>query len=204
MEANLDFITDNLAVGGDLSYDDEKAARQAVEIVDNHNITRIIDMRIEANDEGVWNHFDEVTYFHVPEDDQYGHHMAHQAFDIVVGLCRGLPPNERVLVHCHMGVNRAPSAAFAVLLDRGMDPVEAYDLIRSQRTQAGLAYAMDAFDAHHQREGTESDRVDAERDRLSVHIATVMTVAEKAKINHVIRQGHKNDRLERLVAESRG
>lgn len=33
-------------------------------------------------------------------------------------------PEEKVLVHGHMGVNRGPSLAFATLLTQGWDPVE--------------------------------------------------------------------------------
>lgn len=45
------------------------------------------------------------------------------------------------MIHCHMGVNRAPSVAMFVLMVReGMTPVQAFNAIRKRRTGAGIAY----------------------------------------------------------------
>jgi hypothetical protein len=54
-------------------------------------------------------------------------------------------------MHCHMGINRGPSLAFAALLDEGWDPVEALDTITRTRPIAFLAYADDALRWHHAR-----------------------------------------------------
>ena len=51
------------------------------------------------------------------------------------------------MVHCHMGVNRGPSMAFAYLLDQGWDPIKALVAIRSARPIAGIIYAPDAIRA---------------------------------------------------------
>ena len=42
-------------------------------------------------------------------------------------------PGTKVLSHCHMGINRGPSLAYAVLLALGTDPVEALDALRRAR-----------------------------------------------------------------------
>lgn len=50
-----------------------------------------------------------------------------------------------VLVHCHLGVARAPSVAFALLLCRGIDPTAALELVLRTRPIATAAYAADAL-----------------------------------------------------------
>ena len=56
-------------------------------------------------------------------------------------------PEARVLLHCGSGVNRGPSAAYAVLRALGHDAQEACDLITAARPFAGIIYANDADEA---------------------------------------------------------
>ena len=53
MLANLDWVTADLAVGGDLDYDDQVMLAQVLEIIDA-DITHIIDLRCEAEDSEIW------------------------------------------------------------------------------------------------------------------------------------------------------
>jgi len=53
-------------------------------------------------------------------------------------------PDSRVVVHCHMGINRAPSLVFAALLSLGREIEESLELIRSARPIAAILYAADA------------------------------------------------------------
>jgi hypothetical protein len=55
---------------------------------------------------------------------------------------------ESVLLHCHMGVARGPSAAFAVLLARGWHELDAIDAVMFGRPIATVAYAADALRWH--------------------------------------------------------
>jgi hypothetical protein len=55
---------------------------------------------------------------------------------------------ESVLVHCHMGVARGPSAAFAILLARGWHELDALEAVMFGRPIATVAYAVDAFRWH--------------------------------------------------------
>jgi len=73
-----------------------------------------------------------------------------------------------VLTHCHMGINRGPSAGYAVLLRLGWDPVEALAAIRAARPIAAIAYAEDALAWHF-------DRVQATTEQRA---ATFKRVAE--------------------------
>ena len=71
-----------------------------------------------------------------------------------------------VLVHCHSGINRGPSAAFAVLLSTGWDPADAIELIHTQRPIATVSYAENALDWWHRSTGVATDEHTANRDRF--------------------------------------
>ena len=83
--------------------------------------------------------------------DDAGQQVPAEWFDRIVTWALGAlqDPDARVLAHCHMGINRGPSAAFAILLALGLDPVEALSRIRSVRSIAYVAYAEDALAWHH-------------------------------------------------------
>ncbi|WP_156391567.1 MULTISPECIES: hypothetical protein [unclassified Nocardioides] len=58
-----------------------------------------------------------------------------------------------------MGINRGPSAGYAVLLGLGWDPVEALAAIRAARPTANIWYAEDALAWHFERTGaTRAER----------------------------------------------
>lgn len=69
-----------------------------------------------------------------------------------VGALAG--PEGGVLAHCHAGINRGPSMAYAILLATGEDPVRALEAIRRARPVAGIAYSLDALDWWHRVDGT--------------------------------------------------
>jgi predicted protein tyrosine phosphatase len=70
-------------------------------------------------------------------------------------------PNRRIVVHCHMGVNRGPSMGFAILLALGWDPIEALDAIRAARPIARVLYADDAISWWLRRNGASAADVSA-------------------------------------------
>jgi hypothetical protein len=72
-----------------------------------------------------------------------------------------------VLCHCHMGINRGPSLAFAVLLALGWEPVRALDAIRSVRPVAYMGYAEDALRWHLTRAAGSADEIGDALDRLA-------------------------------------
>jgi dual specificity phosphatase 3 len=49
------------------------------------------------------------------------------------------------MVHCHMGVNRAPSMVFYLMIREGYEPAEALNLIRTNRPIAACYYAQSAW-----------------------------------------------------------
>ena len=147
---NLDFITPNLATGGDLPANRADALRVLAEWR-ALGITHVVDNRFEWSVQDlVAEHFPEIQYLYLGVDDA-GQQMPDEWFDLGTEWVRGAlrDPEAKVLVHCHMGINRGPSMAYACLLVLGHDPVEAMTMIRTARPIAGIGYAEDALDWHH-------------------------------------------------------
>lgn len=195
--ANISWINDTLATGGDFAFAAYRAADQLQDLL-QQGVGAVIDCRMEADDFETWMEVEGVQYHWLPTNDAYGFHIPPEHFDRAVAIARQAEREGRKLfVHCHMGVNRGPSTAFAILLDRGMDPVEAFDLIHAKRPQAGLAYAEDALVAHLDRQGVQVNW--SLLDTFLAHYEAVMTDEEQAKISHKIRENHNQDRYDRLM-----
>jgi dual specificity phosphatase 3 len=166
---NIDFITDRLATGGDLPSDRYDDAVNAVAELVELGVTHIVDNRIEWSDERLVARLaPQIAYRHNGVDDA-GQRMPDRWFDTGVdfALTALEDPAARVVVHCHMGINRGPSMAYAILLALGWDPVEAIDAIRRVRPEAAVGYAEDAVRWHHRRSGATTDRVQDDRRRLA-------------------------------------
>lgn len=107
--ANAHFVTEFLAVGGDLAYDNETAAIQAMELV-AAGITHVLDVRQECGDTELWGYVPEVSYRWDGVDDA-GQKVPAPWFDgIVEWALDAISGGGVVLTHCHMGINRGPSA----------------------------------------------------------------------------------------------
>jgi protein-tyrosine phosphatase len=63
----------------------------------------------------------------------------------------------RLLVHCHMGVNRAPSAAILVLMRRGMTETEAIESVMTHRRVADAIYVPDIVSWELQYQGVSAE-----------------------------------------------
>ena len=119
-------------------------------------VTHILDNRMECNDEQlVTLAAPHVRYLHNGQDDR-GQAMPDVWFDRGVGfsLVALDTPGTAVLAHCHMGINRGPSMAYAIMLALGEDPVQALQLIRAARPIAAIAYSHDALAWWHRATGT--------------------------------------------------
>ena len=192
-EANISWVTDNIATGGDLSYNPPKASVQVAELIDS-DIDLIIDCRVEANDAAIWEQTD-IEYVHLPTDDREDHHIPAELFDAAEEAAQPVLENDgKVLIHCHMGINRGPSVAYGVLLDQGYDDIEAFDLIREKRNVAAVLYAEDALEAHVMRNG--GFEVQKRLDALRSHMEAIWTPQERGRIQRIIRSNHRQDDLE--------
>ena len=155
--ANAHFVTDRLAVGGDLDlYDAELVVSQVLELR-AAGITHVLDVRQEWDDAMIWADVPGVVYRWDGIDDA-GQRIPGSWFDgITAWALEALrDPDAKLLTHCHMGVNRGPSAGYAVLLALGWDPIAALDAIRRARPIAYVAYAEDALSWHHERTGADA------------------------------------------------
>ncbi len=147
--ANLHFVTPNLAIGGDISHEQQLAELDAL------GITHLVDCRIEWDDAALFaEHLSHVGYLHHGMDDA-GQVVPGAWFDAAMAWIDAAGPDAVVLTHCHMGINRGPSLGFAVLLHQGWDPIEAITAIRAARPIANVWYAEDAIAWHHSRHGTD-------------------------------------------------
>jgi predicted protein tyrosine phosphatase len=154
-------------LSGDLSPDDTDARRQLAEW-EVAGVTHILDVRAECDDlHRVAEWAPHLEYVWLGVDDN-GRRQARSWFDHGVGRALDIcaDPSARLMVHCHMGMNRGPSMGYAILLALGWDPVDALEAIATARPIAAVIYALDALDWWHAR--IELNAADATRDRAQV------------------------------------
>ncbi len=145
--ANADFVTDRLAVGGDLSPNFVRARAQLDELL-AAGITHIVDLREEWSDEGLVGTWAPQVHYLQHRVADAGQKIGPDWFaGLVAWVDEALTDSSaKVLVHCHMGVNRAPSAMLALLLAQGVGLRPALDAIRQARPVAVIDYAGSALD----------------------------------------------------------
>lgn len=185
-EPNIAFLTDRLATGGDLHQDPGIARVQLAALVDL-GVTHIVDCRMEWSDEDfVAEHAPGIAYLHNGVDDA-GQAMPDWWFDRAIRFARDAWRRDeaKVLVHCHMGINRGPSLAYRLLLEDDIDPVEALAVVRTARPIAGLAYAYDALNHWHR--ANLVDLEDRIADRLRVEHWFTDNHLDVANVIHGIR-----------------
>jgi hypothetical protein len=150
------WVTDRLALSGDLETEWPSRGNAQLQAWVDAGITDIIDVRGECSDERfVALNAPHVRYHWFGTHDA-GYQQPDSWFESGVDAATTAlaDPNRRVMVHCHMGVNRGPSMGFAILLAHRIDPIEALDSIRAARPIAGILYAQDAIDWWHRTQGT--------------------------------------------------
>lgn len=152
MHTYFNDVNDWLSVGGDLDLARDVTGQTLGEIIAqlrDHGVTHVLDLRSEWNDAPLWRAagFPPENYRHAPIIDSWRHVPPESWCEEVEGFVEKFwgetGTGERLYIHCHMGVNRAPSAAMLALLtiDPDMSPMSAFLKIRSVRPIAGLVYA---------------------------------------------------------------
>ena len=142
-------VNDWLYISGDLPFKLQPAKAKLQEWVDA-GITDIFDAREEWSDENlVAEHAQHVRYHYFgTHDNGLGQSFEwFKAAILDVRKTRKAHPDAVIMSHCHMGINRGPSLAFAMLLDDGYGVVKALNAIRNVRPIAGIIYATDAIKA---------------------------------------------------------
>ncbi len=155
-------VTDRLILTGDLHADPTLALAQLEGWVAN-GVTDVIDLRGEHSDEDlVATHAPGIEYVWLGTHDDGGSQSdAWFYMGIAAALDALEDPNRTVLVHCHMGINRAPSMVFAILLALGWDATDALEAIRSARPIANILYAESAISWWLRDQGANPDEVAA-------------------------------------------
>ena len=156
----LDGQPSGLWLGGDLDDDDLVARAQLDEWV-HLGVEHIVDCREERSDhELVHGIAPWVRYTHVGVDDHGGHQRDEWFEEGVEAALATLVDGGFVYVHCHMGINRGPSMAFAVLLALGWGIREALDALIAARPIVGVIYAADAVRWFGTRNGWDGNEID--------------------------------------------
>ena len=139
------WVNSFLAVSGDLSYD-RVAAQEQLRIWESEGITDVFDMRGEADDTSFIHSNSELITSHWFGVDDNGGKRSNDWFESIIDRAYEVlqDPERKILVHCHMGVNRGPSALYAIMLATGWGHLEALRMIRDVRPIAGIIYAPDA------------------------------------------------------------
>jgi protein-tyrosine phosphatase len=152
-------ITDDILLSGDLNHHIPKAREQLVEWR-NEGVTHILDCRSEWSDEPLVKEFDDtIEYLSLGTHDSGGDQEAkwyRDGWNFYERLTEE-DSNNKVLVHCHMGVNRAPSMVFYLMIKEGYEPKEALNLIRTNRPIAACYYANSAWNTFADDEGLSQD-----------------------------------------------
>ena len=159
------WVTDQVNLTGDLDESPTAAFDQLAGWVEA-GVTDILDVRIEAkgdrfgHERFVATHAPHITYWWLGTDDD-GYGQTDEWFEAGTRIAAGVlaDPDRRLVVHCHMGINRAPSLTFATLLSLGWDPIGALDTIRATRPIAKVLYADDAISWWLRRNGASSTEV---------------------------------------------
>ena len=152
MDTYCNDITTWLTVGTDLDVAQDLTGQifaATIAELQSHGVTHVLDVRSEWDNRGDWEAAGMPTehYKYLPIDDSWRHIPAESWFagveEFVTRFRAEASEGDRLYVHCHMGINRAPSAAMLALLtvDPELDPLVAFRSIRKARPIAGLVYA---------------------------------------------------------------
>jgi dual specificity phosphatase 3 len=144
---DADFVTDRILLGADLGADAGFVGRGLREL-EAAGITHILDTRIEWTDAAIARRITPgITYKHAGIDDA-GQQVPDAWFEEVVSWLNEVlaDASHKMFVHCHMGINRSPSAVVAYFLAQGLSVREAMSRIRQARASAYGYYAEDALD----------------------------------------------------------
>ena len=162
MLANISKLHDRIWTGGDLDPRDRVARAQLSDIIDS-GITHIVDLRLEWSDQlrVAGFNLDSTPEYHWLGVDDDGSDLGPRSWEAGLNYVYEVldeDPEHVVLIHCHMGVNRAPSlAALAVQYVNGGIGVDVWNAIREVRPIAWAIYYPEGL--RHVGLDTEADEV---------------------------------------------
>lgn len=136
---DCNFVTARLAVGGQIS------SIQELELLVSSGVTDIVDCQAERDDTPLVQQLSDVmtrpsVCWNPTQDDGQPKSAEWFAKSIDFALQALTFRHRKVYVHCAAGVNRGPSACYAILRAWGIGPADAERTIRIVRPQVGIAY----------------------------------------------------------------
>lgn len=134
-QPNLTWLTDDLAVGGSFP------AERMLHLAEAAGIGAAIDLRSEDRDDEAHLAAHGVAFLHLPTDDHGA--LSAAALRGGVGFARErMREARRLLVHCEHGIGRSVTLALCILVDRGMNPMQALRLSKDRRAVASPSPAQ--------------------------------------------------------------
>jgi protein-tyrosine phosphatase len=132
---DLSWLTEHLAVSGCF------AAVDVAGLADEHLIRAVIDLRDEDCDEPAILARHRIALLHLPTPDMSAATQA--MLDRGVAFAREhLNRGSRILIHCQHGVGRSPLLALCVMVDCGMQPLEALTQAKNRRVRVSPSEAQ--------------------------------------------------------------
>lgn len=153
MKTLYDDVNDWLSVGGDLDLARDLLGwtpARTIKELQAYGVSHVLDLRSEWNDFRTWTVLSDMSpdrYEWLPIVDSFGHTPPDSWCTGVEAFVRRFLSERsaggRLYAHCHMGINRAPSAAMLALLtaEPDLDPFDAFLRVREARAVAGAVYA---------------------------------------------------------------
>ena len=115
---DFSWLADDLAVGGSFP------AERAVELAHVHRIGAVIDLRGEDCDDPAKLQAAGIEFLHLPTPDLEPASV--EMLDEGVAFARRhAERGARILIHCEHGIGRSALLALCVLVDRGLQPIDA-------------------------------------------------------------------------------
>lgn len=152
-------VTPNVCMSGGLVHN-RKVAKKQLEAWEAAGVTHYIAVHEECDDAIFIAQNSAITYTWLGVDDDGGKRDPQWFDDVTTAALQILEdPNAVVMITCWMGVNRGPSATYAVLLALGWEPRQALHEIRTVRPIACTIYSVDATKWWVKRTGGDSNQV---------------------------------------------
>lgn len=124
---NFSWVTPDLAVGGSFPLG------ACAALVAEHGLGAVIDVRSEACDDRAEMAAAGLRFLHLPTEDHAA--VDQTKLDRGVRFARDAAMgSRRLLIHCQHGIGRSATVALCVLVDRGVQPLEA--LARTKNARA--------------------------------------------------------------------
>lgn len=133
------WVTPRLAVGSNPNTREDIVALKAA------GITDVIDVRAESDSADLYTDSG-VRYHHSAHMIDDGRRQPASDYVQIVTDARSILANAgtKILVHCHAGTSRGPSATYAILRASGLSPTEAWGRVKAVRPRADRQYVPSA------------------------------------------------------------